>query len=135
MPSNDAYSTTEFINSILSFSFKDRQYVSRANLNRISYIIAEEYYNATGKNIISERFDFSTLTPSLRTIQNNFNRCFEFSSIEHYIKDNEGPAKTINDPTFLNIAKKVWKETKSMPLTEITNKVIDYRRNDMAMAS
>lgn len=134
LTSNDAYPTEDFINSILYFSFKDRQYVSRTNLSRIAYIVTEEYYKATGKNIISEHFDFSTLTPTLKTIQTSFNRCFDFSSIEHYIRNTEGPVQTIKDPVFLNITKKVWRETKSMSLTEMNNKIISYRHASFAKA-
>lgn len=135
MTSKGAYSTIDFINTILSFSFKSRQYISRDHLNRIAYIAAYEYSRITGKKIIDENFNFETLCPKLQTVNSAFCRSFDFGCIQHFIKQDEAKVKLIEDPKDLAIIKKVWRETCSMSLIEFTQRISNYRRNELLLAS
>lgn len=132
--SNEAYSTKTFINSILQLSFAEKHYVSRENLNRIAYIVAEEYYRATGSSIISEGFDFSTISPSLNSVNRFYCRSIEQNHIEHYMHEDEEIVVFINDPVFQKIAKNVWWETKAMPLTLLAMKVRGYQQKHALLA-
>lgn len=132
--SNEAYSTKTFINSILQLSFAEKHYVSRENLNRIAYIVAEEYYRATGSSIISESFDFSTILPSLNSVNRFYCRSIEQNYIEHYMHEDEERLVFINDPVFQKIVKNVWRETKAMPLTLLVMKVRGYQKEHTLLA-
>jgi len=135
MTSNGAYSTQDFINTILSFSFKSHQYISRDHLSRIAYVAAYEYSRITGKKIIAENFSFETLCPRLQTVNNAFCRSFDFGCIQHFIKEDERKVNFIEDPKDLAIIKKVWRETCSMSLIEFTQRISNYRRNELLLAS
>lgn len=131
---NEAYSTKTFINSILQLSFADKHYVSRNNLNRIAYIVAEEYYRATGSSIISEGFDTGTISPSLNSVNRFYSHCIEQNYIEHYMHEDEERVVFINDPAFQKIVKNVWRETKAMPLTLLVMKVHGYQKDHALLA-
>lgn len=130
----NGYSTEAFVNTILSFSFKEHFYMSRATLNKIAYLTVDEYYRTTGKQIIEEKFSFTNYEPSLRTVNSGYHRSFETNCVQHYLNDDLEKVYLIADPEFLNIAKKVWNENKAASLISFKDKIEEIQKRNFDMA-
>lgn len=115
-------SSIALYNTLLVETFLDRKPISLMKMQRLLYIICEQYFVLTKSWILNESFEAWDYGPVLRSL---YEKCDTYNEkdIRKFIRDRNGKVKIINEenyPLLKDIIKNVYMKYKNYTGIEIS---------------